>query len=258
MHKLQVRQYLDRIEFYEEPEVNLDTLKKLHKFHLSKVPFENLDIHSGKIIILDSERIFRKIVHNLRGGFCFELNALFYDLLKSIGFDVTLISANAANKNGTFGEEFDHMAIIINIDNSLWLADVGFGDFPIYPLELKLNVGQLDVNRIVKIVKHDEQYLKVVKSVQGNRFVPLYLFTLLPRQIKDFKQMCLFHQYSPDSPFTKNRICSIETENGRVTMTDTHLTITAEGKKRKYDIKNEQEFKHYLKEFFNIVLDNGE
>src|SRR5262249_9039065 len=60
------------------------------------VPFENLDIHLGRPIVLDDDVFFDKIVERRRGGFCYELNGLFAALLRELGFDVTMLSAGVA------------------------------------------------------------------------------------------------------------------------------------------------------------------
>lgn len=49
----------------------------------------------------------KKIVSRRRGGFCYELNGLFAWLLQELGFQVTLLSARAAHKDGRYGPEFD-------------------------------------------------------------------------------------------------------------------------------------------------------
>ena len=41
------------------------------------VPFENIDVQNGKPISVDIDALFNKIVHDKRGGFCYELNSFF-------------------------------------------------------------------------------------------------------------------------------------------------------------------------------------
>lgn len=254
MYEAQILDYLNRIGIDTKPGANIENLHLLHKRHLLTVPFENLDIHLGKIILIDPTRIYSKVVKKLRGGFCYELNTLFHELLINLGFEAAILSARVAQGNEKFGSDFDHMAMAVNVGDKRFLADVGFGDFSMIPLELKLNYEQKSGDRIYKIIKHDEKYLKVVKSEKGADFKPEYIFTLLPRKLKEFKEMCLFHQYSPDSKFTRQKLCSLATDNGRVTLTDKSLIITADGKKKTYKIKDDLEFQHYLKEIFNISL----
>ncbi|MBO5671141.1 MAG: arylamine N-acetyltransferase, partial [Clostridia bacterium] len=52
------------------------------------IPYENLDILDGKPLSLKAEDIYRKIVTEHRGGYCFELNALLHHMLAEMGFTV--------------------------------------------------------------------------------------------------------------------------------------------------------------------------
>jgi N-hydroxyarylamine O-acetyltransferase len=108
----------------------------LQNFHLKAIPFENLDIHLNNPIILDIDSIYDKIINRNRGGFCHELNGLFYCLLKQTGFEVKMISAEVFGKNGIYSEDFDHMGIIADIGGQSYLVDVGFGKFSFSPLKL--------------------------------------------------------------------------------------------------------------------------
>ena len=90
---LNVQKYLERISYQGEIQTNLNTLAALHRHHILSIPFENLDIHYGRKIILDLNRIEQKVITHHRGGFCYELNGLFGALLRELGFDVKLLSA---------------------------------------------------------------------------------------------------------------------------------------------------------------------
>ena len=77
----------------DEVNADLGTLSRLQHRHLMSIPFENLDIHWGQRIVLDTEAFYDKIVTGGRGGFCYELNGLFNELLQQIGFTTRLVSA---------------------------------------------------------------------------------------------------------------------------------------------------------------------
>jgi len=47
-----------------------------------------------------------------------------------------------------------------------------------------------------------------------NGHVPLYLFRDRPEQLSDFEGMCTYHQSSPESHFTTNRICTKASSKG--------------------------------------------
>ena len=52
---LNVENYLERISYQGEIQANLCTLIALHRNHILNIPFENLDIHYGKKIIMLAE-----------------------------------------------------------------------------------------------------------------------------------------------------------------------------------------------------------
>src|SRR2546421_10050322 len=132
---MDIQAYLQRIDYTGPLVPSAKTLRLLQVAHLRTVPFENLSIHSGEPIVLDDDALFEKIVSRRRGGFCYELNGLFAALLRALGFDVAMLSAQVADAQGTFGPDFDHMTLLVNQDER-WLADVGFGDSFSEPLLL--------------------------------------------------------------------------------------------------------------------------
>src|SRR5579871_4115487 len=97
--RLNINDYLTRINYHGGLEPTLPTLQALHETHLLAIPFENLSIHYQQPIRLQEEALFDKIVYQRRGGFCYELNGLFAWLLRELGFQVTLLSAGVAKKN---------------------------------------------------------------------------------------------------------------------------------------------------------------
>src|SRR6476660_7309603 len=112
---MDVQAYLRRINYHGEQAPTAAVLRDLHRAHLLAVPFENLDIHLGRPIVLDQAALFDKIVRRRRGGFCYELNGLFGLMLRQLGFDVTLLAAGVARADGGFGPEFDHLTLLVRI-----------------------------------------------------------------------------------------------------------------------------------------------
>src|SRR5436190_21361273 len=85
--------YLDRIDYTGGREPSLATLWAIHQRHVYAVPFENLDIHLGRGIRIDLPSLTQKLVHQRRGGYCFEQNTLFAAALREMGFTVTPLTA---------------------------------------------------------------------------------------------------------------------------------------------------------------------
>ena len=130
--------YLSRIGV-NESDLTTDgaTLRLLQRQHLLTIPFENLDIHWKRPIVLDTERFYRKIIEEKRSGFCYELNGLFNELLLDLGYTTRLVSARVFNPiKSEYGPEFDHMILVVTVGDAEYIADVGFGDFIAEPPNL--------------------------------------------------------------------------------------------------------------------------
>ena len=201
-----------RINYTGSLRVDAETLRNLQLAHLRNVPFENLSIHAGEPIVLNDEALFAKIVSIRHGGFCYELNGLFSWLLRTLGFDVFMLAAGVANREGGFGPEFDHMALMVNLEER-WLADVGFGDSFLEPLLLDEDGSQQQGTQAFRIIP-DDSHLIVTRRDTDQEWKPQYRFTL-HYNYADYEEMCHFHQKSP-SQLTKS-ICSGVTPDGRIT-----------------------------------------
>ena len=68
--------------------------------------------------------------------------------------------------------------------------------------------------------------------------------------------MNIYQQTSEDSHFIKNRICSLATKSGRISLSNNKLTITENGEKktREFNNEDENEFNKLLFEKFQIKL----
>ncbi|GAB4041045.1 arylamine N-acetyltransferase [Spirosoma jeollabukense] len=253
---MDVNAYLDRIQYSGPFDTTLATLRKLNYQHQLAIPIENLDIHRGREIVLEPDALFTKIITHKRGGFCYELNGLFYELLKTLGFQVKRISGRVYDVGNGFNAEFDHLAIVARIDGIDWLVDVAFGRrFSLYPLLLERNQIQEDKTGRYRITEYDANYLAVSQQHEDGSWEPGYIFTLIPRQLSDFSEMCHFHQTSDDSYFTQNKLCSLVTPGGRITLTDDKLKITHNGQATEFLVTNDREFGYYLDKYFGIRVD---
>ncbi len=121
---------------------DLETLVHLQRQSLLALPFENLDIHLARVIRLDHDSLYRKIVAGDRGGFCYELNECFYQCLVAMGYMVERLEARV--ELGGPGGAFDHQCSLVHLDGARWLADIGFGDSSMRPLCLEHGDAQTD------------------------------------------------------------------------------------------------------------------
>ena len=249
---MDVAAYLQRIHYRGPCAPTAETLRALHLAHHLAVPFENLDIHLGQPIILDEARFYDKIVRRRRGGFCYELNGLFAALLRELGFDVTLLSARVTTGDGDFSPEFDHLVLLVQLEER-WLADVGFGESFREPLRLDEPGEQRQPMGTYRLA-HDGADWTMLETNRAGERVDGYRLTLRPRQLADFAGMCHYQQTSPDSHFTQKRICSLATPEGRVSLSDMRLIITANGERSERELSSPAEYAAALREHFGIEL----
>ena len=247
-----VSQYLQRIGLSAPQTIDLDVLTTLQLAHLKAIPFENLDIHYGNSISLNLDCVYEKVINNGRGGFCYELNGLFHNLLKSLGFNAKLVSARVSRPDGSYGPEFDHLAIVVSLNYKKYLADVGFGRFAFSPILIPHGINESVEESDYRIDRQgDDTFL--VSRLDNRVLLPEYLFTQKERHLPDFQEMCTHHQTSSESNFTKGKVISILTDNGRKTLTDTQLKYAGTNGTEASNFDPE-DFEMYLEQEFGIII----
>ncbi|MDW5416354.1 arylamine N-acetyltransferase [Iodobacter sp. CM08] len=241
--------YLQRINYSGSIAVDLATLTALHQAHMRHIPFENLDIHLGVAIELSHPALFNKVILDKRGGFCYELNYLFFALLSSIGFNAQLISAQVFNGK-SYGPDFDHLLLLITLEGQQFIADVGFGDSFQIPLSIHSPANESAAYQIM----HSDIIYTVMQRKSNQEYKPQYKFTLNTYAISDFFDMCLYQQTSPASHFTQKSVCSIATLEGRNTISNGCVIQTKHGHRTIYHINGSTEYRQLLQQHFQISL----
>jgi N-hydroxyarylamine O-acetyltransferase len=77
--------YFHRIGYSGQPSADLETLRSLHYCHAVAIAFENLSPLLNHPVLLDLPSLQQKLIHQGRGGYCFEQNALFRSVLNHPG-----------------------------------------------------------------------------------------------------------------------------------------------------------------------------
>ncbi len=240
--------YLERIGYSGPRAATIETLRALHRAHMLAVPFENLDIHLGRKIVLDEARIIAKIVGARRGGYCYEVNGAFGAVLRTLGFSVTFLSAGVRRDDGSFGPAFDHMLLRVDLDEP-WLADVSTFLEPI-----RLASGNQNDSRNAFRLDTDGDYTVLMQRGRDDVWSARFRFTLDAWELSDFAAMNAYQQTSPDSHFTRTRICTLPTPDGRVSITDDRLVFTRNGQRQEYVLADNAAFSDALRVHFDIVL----
>jgi arylamine N-acetyltransferase len=145
-----IRQYLRRVGLHDLavatlPPPTLAVLQGLQAAHVEAVPFENVDVNAlHRPISVSADHAIDKILHQRRGGFCFELNVAFGTLLSTLGFEVEWLSARIWRPADGFGPTNTHIALAVRACDAegCFLVDVGNGNAASIPVSFTDGVLQ--------------------------------------------------------------------------------------------------------------------
>ncbi len=210
----QLHRYFARIGYSGPATATLQALRGLHRAHLLAVPYENLDIHLGRPITLDPEAMFRKIVDERRGGWCYEMNGVFGRVLETLGFEVRYLSGAVGRAAHGWRAQGNHLVLLVTLDRR-WIADVGFGDGFLTPLPLE--PGSYRQDFLQYRVTRNGAWWRVDNHVFGG--ADGFDFTLTERTLDAFATQCHDLQTSPDSSFVTTTVCERFTPNGMLVLT---------------------------------------
>ncbi|WP_426205189.1 arylamine N-acetyltransferase family protein [Pseudomonas sp. TWP3-1] len=208
-----VKLYLQRLGFEQPPAPTLDTLRQLQLRHTGVFPFENLSTISGEAVLIDLPSVQQKILHDGRGGYCYELNSLFLALLLELGFDARGISGRVvmAQPEGAWTAR-THRVSLVTIDGVRYITDVGFGGMvPTAPLLLDTESEQATPHEPYRIEKQTDGYMLSAKV--AGEWRPMYLFDLQRQEDIDFTLGNWYVSTHPESPFA-NRLMVARTGDG--------------------------------------------
>ncbi|MER5964008.1 arylamine N-acetyltransferase [Streptomyces sp. NPDC002057] len=247
----EVEAHLRRIGAERPVRADAPALRALHLRHLLTVPFENLSIHLGEDIVLDERALLGKVVGARRGGFCYEVNTAFAVLLRGLGYRVSLLQARVFGDEGRPGIPYDHMALLVETaEGERRLADVGFGDHSTFPLDFDERGDQRDPGGVFRIVEAPEGDLDVLRDGK-----PQYRVERRPRELADFTAGAWYHRTSPDSHFPRSLVCSLLTEEGRITLSGRKLITRTRGERGERILGSEEEARSAYRDLFGIALD---
>lgn len=180
---------------------DLATLRALAIAHVAAIPFENLNPFLRLPVHLDLPSLEQKLVAGHRGGYCFEQNFLFREVLRSIGFDVHgLIARVLWGRDDSEITAQSHMLLRVALPEGGFLVDVGFGSMALSgALELMRDKVQDTAHEPFRLVEHDGVW-RMQAQVRGE-WLTLYRFDLQPRFDIDYVVANHYTSTFPESNF---------------------------------------------------------
>ncbi|MFI8343244.1 arylamine N-acetyltransferase [Streptomyces sp. NPDC085639] len=180
---------------------DLDTLYAVHRAHTAAIAFESLDVLLGRPVALDLKSIEAKLVHDRRGGYCYEQNSLLAAALERIGFEVSGRGA----RNRTRGDSLlavTHAVLVVTIEGEPWLCDAGFGhQGPREPLPLGRPGTEVRQGEWTYRVREEENGVLVLCLLRGDTWRDLYAFSPQPYHPVDYVVLNHYSSSHPASSF---------------------------------------------------------
>ena len=245
--------YLKRINYKNDLTVSIDCLRQLHCAQLFTIPFENFDIVLGKGIDLEPAKLFDKLVHHRRGGYCFELNGLFLMALQSFGFDARALLGRVHSSDPPSGK--GHQFTLINIDGKQWIADVGFGNGTMQgPLPLVLDQETSIFQQTFRLVEA-YPYGTMLQMLIDGEWKNQYSFTLNHVFPNDIAYGNHYTSTAPDSFFVRSRVAALPTPDGTHTLYNYSLKRYDGEQLYLEELEENSAYIIALEEVFGIKLD---
>ncbi|KAA0994972.1 arylamine N-acetyltransferase [Pseudomonas sp. ANT_J12] len=217
--------YLQRLGYSAAPAPTLDTLRQLQLRHTGAFPFENLTTLSGEPVLIDLPSVEQKILHQGRGGYCYELNNSFLALLQALGFEARGISGRVVmgQPEGAWTAR-THRLSLVTLDGVHYISDVGFGGMvPTAPLILDTDAEQPTPHEAYRIEHHEDGY--TLRAKVADEWRAMYIFDLQRQEDIDYAVGNWYVSTYPDSSFAKQLMVARTGEGWRRTLNNGSFAI---------------------------------
>lgn len=267
--------YLDRIGHVARPSAEPDAIAALQSAHRLAIGFENLDVMLGRPIRIDAPSVFDKIVVNGRGGYCFEQNRLFGDVLAAIGVaNRPLLARVRLGLAQDVIPPRTHVCLLATIAGGEWLVDAGFGGSDLAPLPLEdgaeahtADGARHRLRRTGERGSLEGEWLLEragpVSATDGRAaahgdWQAQYTFDLAQVVPGDLEQANHWTSTRPDTRFTSLHVASIPLVGGFASMVDRDLTVHGANGTERRVIADAADYARTLRKVFRIAMTEQE
>jgi N-hydroxyarylamine O-acetyltransferase len=228
-YTVNLENYFARIGYEGPRAATLEVLQAVHRLHPRAIPFENLNPFTGRAVRLDLESVESKLVTAHRGGYCFEQNALFANVLMQLGFNVTPLLARVLwGRASDVVPPRSHMVLRIDIGADAWIADVGFGSVTLTaPLRLTAGVAQPTQLGTFRLADASRGALNLEVQLRDESWARIYRFDLHPVEWIDYETSNWYTSTAPDSIFLTTLIVCRVMPEARIALVNDQLSERA-------------------------------
>jgi N-hydroxyarylamine O-acetyltransferase len=228
--------YLQRIGYEGETSPELNILRALVTQHVETIPFENLNPLLRRPVLLDVKSLQRKLIHDRRGGYCYEQNLVLKHALESLGFRVTGLAARVVweSPEGHITPR-SHMLLRVDLEEGPFIVDVGFGGMTLTgPIRLEPGVEQATPHEPFRLAQQGEVF-----TLQANLrgvWKSLYTFDLVEHFLPDYEVSNWWVSTYPGSHFTRQFSAARSAPGRRYALRNNRLSIHSLDGRTEYHI----------------------
>lgn len=246
--------YFERVCWGGSATPTYETLAGLLHAHMSSIPFENFDVLLGRAVRLDLDAIQTKLIHNRRGGYCFEHGTLFAAVLEQIGFRPVRHQARVVMHMARTEAPCTHMFLTVPLGSATFVVDPGFGALaPRLPVPLieSSNAG-IPPEEAHWMVKEKKYWLLRTRTKQ--LAIDCWATLLEEESSADFEVANHYTSTHPNSAFVNRVLARAWTPAGRVTLSNRKVTIWRDGQPHSSLLSDRSALYTVLAEHFGIDL----
>ena len=262
MSRLDVGAYLDRLGVRDPGQPSLESLRRLHRAHVERVPYENLEIQLGRRTTVDPAESAERIVQRRRGGYCYHLNGAFSALLGALGYRVTRhVGGVQRTHQDPAGATAGHMALTVEglpdeaCPEGVWMVDVGLGAVLHEPMPLRegayrqgpFEFGAAPLGRRLGRVALDN-------DPKGS-FVGMD-FRSEPAEVADFAEMHEYLSTAPESGFVRTSVVQRRDSAGADVLRGLVLTRLGADSAPGTVLRSRAEWYEALADVFGLTLED--
>lgn len=247
--------YFQRIGYIGDRTPTLKTLQSIQQYHAQAIAFENLNSFLKQPVPLDLKSLQQKLIHEGRGGYCFEQNLLFRSSLSALGFQVTNLAARVLlNLPEETITPRTHMLLRVDIDGEKYIADVGFGGLTLTaPLSLTPDIEQITPHEPFRLIATDHIY--IMQAYIGQEWKSIYRFDLQEQQLPDYEVSNWYVSTHPNSLFVTTLIAARPDIDCRYGLRNNQLTTHyLDGRTERRVMSTVAELRTALEDVFRLKL----
>lgn len=250
-----VREYLLAVGL-RKSDLNFEFLTDLVKRHVATFAFSSVGCRLGEDLPLNLESLYQRIVVQRRGGYCFEQNGLFYDVLDELGFSPEMYLARVIHNQNTH-PGLTHRISVVKSGQQSYVLDAGFGPLgPRVPIAMS-DIETEDGDKVFRIAEKQpgEFHMQVLKN---GDFFSLYRFELARYGPADCELGHFFSHRHPDAPFVNHLVVSLLKEHETRSLRDREYLVFTDSTTDRQEIGEPMQLKRILGEELGVQVTDEE